>query len=190
LNEDRTQLYPEIFSLYALNQGDTFRYSISSARAGGMIQMIPRTYSGIRDRHTSVNLETDFVQGMSNHANALEAMLLYINDTWNYLQKTSEVKDALASGTASKSELLAAGYNSNPMRLPTYLKNGGAAWRTLIPAETKMYLSIYSSVDQAIPKPAATDDSASADRSSTTVAPQPGFVAEFLSWITASVFRR
>src|SRR5205814_10410471 len=125
-----------------------------------------------------------------NHANALKAMLLYLNDTWHYLEKNDEVQSALRTGVATKSELLAAGYNSNPMRLPTYLKNGGASWRSLIPAETQMYLSIYSSVDQAIPKPAATDDSASADRSSTTVAPQPGFVAEFLSWITASVFRR
>src|SRR5437016_4894879 len=147
LNEDRTKIYPEILSLYALNQGDTFRYSVSSAGAGGMIQMIPRTYEGIRQQHPAIDLATDFVSGMRNHANALEAMLLYINDTWTYLQKQEEVQNALRNGFASKPELLAAGYNSNPMRLPLYLKNGGAGWRTLIPAETQMYLAIYSSVD-------------------------------------------
>src|SRR2546429_1896711 len=147
LNEDRSKIYPEILSLYALNQGDTFRYSVSSAGAGGMIQMIPRTYEGIRQQHPGIDLATDFVSGMRNHANALEAMLLYINDTWSYLQKREEVQTALSNGTASKAELLAAGYNSNPMRLPLYLKNGGAGWRTLIPAETQMYLAIYSSVD-------------------------------------------
>src|SRR5439155_9525366 len=73
LNEDRSKIYPEIFSLYALNQGDTFRYSVSSAGAGGMIQMIPRTYEGIRQQHPAVDLATDFVIGMRNHANALEA---------------------------------------------------------------------------------------------------------------------
>ncbi|PYS73721.1 MAG: hypothetical protein DMF73_05220, partial [Acidobacteria bacterium] len=57
------------------------------------------------------------------------------------------VEDALRSGVATKPELLAAGYNSNPARLPTYLKNGGANWKTLIPAETQMYLSIYKEVD-------------------------------------------
>jgi hypothetical protein len=150
LNDDRSKIYPDILSLYALNQGDTFRYSVSSAGAGGMIQMIPRTYEGIRQQHPSIDLASDFVSGMRNHANALEAMLLYINDTWNYLQKQDEVQNALRGGTASKAELLAAGYNSNPMRLPVYLKNGGAGWRTLIPAETQLYLSIYSNVDSNI----------------------------------------
>src|SRR5882762_9288736 len=61
-----------------------------------------------------------------------------------------ELLDALRSGIATKAELLAAGYNSNPVRLPVYLKNGGAEWRTLIPTETQMYLAIYSSVDKNI----------------------------------------
>src|SRR5206468_8743993 len=133
--------------LYALNQGETFKYSISSAGAGGMIQMIPRTYEAIRQHHPGIGLEPDFVRGMSNHANALKAMLLYIDDTWKYLDRTTEVQEALRSNTATKAELLAAGYNSNPYRLPTYLSTGGAQWRTLIPAETQMYLAIYKSVD-------------------------------------------
>jgi hypothetical protein len=49
---------------------------------------------------------------------------------------------------AGKAELLAAGYNSNPTRLPVYLKESGTEWRTRIPAETQMYLAIYSSVDK------------------------------------------
>lgn len=150
LNDDRAKIYPDILSLYALNQGDTFRYSVSSAGAGGMIQMIPRTYEAIRQQHQAVSLTADFATGMRDHANALEAMLLYINDTWNYLQKQEEVQDALRAGLATKAELLAAGYNSNPMRLPAYLKNGGGGWRALIPAETQLYLSIYNSVDNNI----------------------------------------
>ena len=187
LNEDRTKIYPEILSLYALNQGDTFRYSVSSAGAGGMIQMIPRTYEGIRQQHPAMDLATDFVSGMRNHANALEAMLLYINDTWNYLQKQDEVQNALRNGVANKSEHLAAGYNSNPMRLPLYLKNGGAGWRTLIPAETQMYLSIYSSVDsnvqfssQAAPEVAA-DDSLTR---TTPVAAKLNPVTVLMSWLS------
>ncbi len=187
LNEDRSKIYPEILSLYALNQGDTFRYSVSSAGAGGMIQMIPRTYEGIRQQHPAIDLVTDFVSGMRNHANALEAMLLYINDTWSYLQKQDEVQNALRNGIANKPELLAAGYNSNPMRLPLYLKNGGAGWRTLIPAETQMYLSIYSSVDsnvqfssQAAPEVAA-DDS---QTRTTPVAAKLNPVTILMSWLS------
>ncbi len=150
MNEKHADLLPEIVSLYALNQGNTFRYSVSTAGAGGMIQMIPRTYDGVRQQHPSVPLQADFVTGMRDHANALKAMLLYMNDTWSNLAESSEVQDALRNGIATKPELLAAGYNSNPVRLPAYLKTGGAEWKTLIPAETQMYLAIYSEVDRNI----------------------------------------
>src|SRR5882724_7722486 len=71
MNEDRAVLFPEILSLYALNEGNTFRYSVSTAGAGGMIQMIPQTYNAIRQQHSGVSLQTDFVSGMRDHANAL-----------------------------------------------------------------------------------------------------------------------
>ena len=175
LNEDCGKIYPEVLTLYALNQGDTFRYSVSSAGAGGMIQMIPRTYAGIKQEHPAANLKSDFVDGMRDHANALQAMLLYINDTWNYLQKNDEVQNALRNGTATKAELLAAGYNSNPRRLPGYLKNGGAGWRTLIPAETQMYLAIYKSVDTNVQF--KNDSSEESLAQISLPAPEPGEIA-------------
>ena len=113
-----------------------------------MIQMIPSTYQGIRAQHPNVSLNSDFVNGMRDHANAAEAMLLYMNDTWKGLATSPEVQQALNSGTATKPELLAAGYNSNPRRLPGYLEKGGTEWRSLIPGETQMYLRIYAAVDQ------------------------------------------
>jgi hypothetical protein len=146
-SEDRPALFREVLSLYALNEGDTFRYSISTAGAGGMIQMIPSTYDMVRRRHPSIDLKLDFVAGMTDHDNAASVMLLYMQDTWNDLLKSQEVQDALQSGLATQPELVAAGYNSNPARLASYLKRGGADWRTLIPAETQMYLAIYGSLD-------------------------------------------
>src|SRR5437016_12352747 len=107
--------------------------------------------------------------------------------TWSYLQKREEVQTALRNGTASKAELLAAGYNSNPMRLPLYLKNGGAGWRALIPAETQMYLSIYSSVDTNVQfKSQAAQDVAADDyltRMTPTVAEQNP-VTVLMSWLS------
>jgi hypothetical protein len=182
LNEDPKALFPEILSLYALNQDDTFNYSVSTAGAGGMIQMIPRTYEAIRQQHPAASLEADFVTGMRDHANALKAMLLYMNDTWNKLQESSDVQDALRNGTATKPELLAAGYNSNPLRLPGYLKSGGTSWRTLIPAETQMYLSIYSSVDNNV----QFKETASQNNLSSAVIPaQHGILATLLSLVTS-----
>ncbi|MCA1621295.1 MAG: hypothetical protein LC795_18720 [Acidobacteria bacterium] len=148
--EDRKRVYEEVYALYSLNELDTYRYSVSSAGAGGMVQMIPPTYQMVRRMHPAVGLNPDFVVGMRNHGNALEAMLLYMQDTWNDLALNQEVLDALANRSATRAELMAAGYNSNPARLPLYLRRGGGGWRTLIPRETQMYLQIYSSVESLV----------------------------------------
>lgn len=183
MTEEHEALLPEITSLYALNQGNTFRYSVSTAGAGGMIQMIPRTYDGVRQQHPSVPLQADFVAGMRDHANALKAMLLYMNDTWTSLAASSEVQDALRNGIATKPELLAAGYNSNPVRLPVYLKNGGANWKTLIPAETQMYLQIYGEVDRNVKFTSATATNSVAPETTVALAanPRPIGVAGWIS---------
>lgn len=149
--ENRLALYEEIYSLFALNELDTYRFSVSSAGAGGMVQMIPWAYNLERTRHPGVGLIPDFVTGMRNHANALQAMLLYMNDTWGELTANEDVKNALSSNLATSSELLAAAYNSNAAKLPGYLKKGGDGWRTLIPRETQMYLQIYKSFEGLIP---------------------------------------
>ncbi|MCA1576538.1 MAG: hypothetical protein LC794_04135 [Acidobacteria bacterium] len=149
--ENRLELYQEIYSLFALNELDTYRFSVSSAGAGGMVQMIPWAYNLVRQRHPGVGLIPDFVTGMRNHSNALQAMLLYMHDTWNDLTANDEVKYALGAKIATPSELLAAGYNSNAAKLPGYLRRGGDGWRTLIPRETQMYLQIYKSFEGLIP---------------------------------------
>jgi hypothetical protein len=165
-NENRLALYEEIYSLYALNELDTYRYSVSTAGAGGMVQMIPWAYNLMRQRHSGVGLIPDFVTGMRNHSNALQAMLLYMQDTWNDLTANDEVQAALASGTATPSELMAAGYNSNAARLPGYLRRGGDGWRTLIPRETQMYLQIYKSFESLVPLKSRTTEPASPRTSS------------------------
>lgn len=149
--ENRQALFEEIFSLYALNELDTYRHSVSFAGAGGMVQMIPSTYQMVRRLHPGVGLNPDFVYGMQNHGNALEAMLLYMLDTWKLLASDSDVTAAISSGTATQPELMAAGYNSNPAKLGGYIRRGGASWRILIPKETQMYLQIYHSLETSIP---------------------------------------
>ena len=149
--ENRIQLYEEIYALYALNELNTYRYSVSFAGAGGMVQMIAPTYVILKQRHPGVGLNPDFVAGMRNHGNALEAMLLYMHDTWSDLALNPDLSAALSAGLATREELMAAGYNSNPTRLASYARRGGAGWRTLIPRETQMYLQIYKSAEALIP---------------------------------------
>jgi len=150
--ENRLALFDEIYSLFALNEPDTYRYSVSSAGAGGMVQMIPWAYNLVRQRHPGVGLTPDFVVGMRNHANALQAMLLYMQDTWNDLAANEDVQYALSTKLATQTELLAAGYNSNAARLPLYIRRGGASWRILIPRETQIYLQIYKTLDSLMPQ--------------------------------------
>jgi len=150
-NENRIALYEEIYSLYALNLLETYRYSASSAGAGGMVQMIPWTYALMRTRHPGVGLNPDFVAGMRNHGNALEAMLLYMQDTWNDLLANEDIQAALTAKQATPTELMAAGYNSNAAKLPGYIRRAGAGWRSLIPRETQMYLQIYKTFESLVP---------------------------------------
>ena len=152
-NENRLALYDEIYSLFALNELDTYRFAVSSAGAGGMVQMIPWAYNLQRTRYPGIGLMPDFVAGMRTHSNALQAMLLYMKDVWGNLAANDEVQYALNAKLATKTELMAAGYNSNAAKLPGYLKRGGDGWRTLIPRETQMYLQIYKSFDSLVPLP-------------------------------------
>ena len=149
--EHHPNIFNDIFTLYALNEGQTYRYSVSSAGAGGMVQMIPSTYRMVRSWHPNVPLIPDFVEGMRNHVNASEAMLLYMQRTWNDLIASPTVSGALASGIATHEQLMAAGYNSNPAKLAGYINRGGENWTSLIPRETKIYLQIYDSIERHVP---------------------------------------
>jgi hypothetical protein len=80
-------------------------------------------------------------------------MLLYMKDVWADLEANDEVQYALSTKLATKTELMAAGYNSNAAKLPGYLKRGRDNWKTLIPRETQMYLQIYKSFDSLVPLP-------------------------------------
>ncbi|MDQ3062981.1 MAG: hypothetical protein M3R14_09005 [Acidobacteriota bacterium] len=150
-NEYHPNIYNDIFALYALNEAQTYRYSVSSAGAGGMVQMIPWTYNMIRSRYFSVGLMPDFVEGMRNHTNAAQAMLLYMQMTWSDITSSETINNALAEGIATPAELMSAGYNSNPSKLAGYIRRGGENWKNLIPRETKIYLQINASMDKFVP---------------------------------------
>ncbi len=152
--EFHPNIYNDIFTLYALNEGQTYRYSVSSAGAGGMVQMIAPTYRMVRSRFPNAGLMPDFVEGMRNHVNATQAMLLYMQMTWNDLAASPAVSNALLTGIATQEHLMAAGYNSNPAKLPGYINRGGENWRELIPRETKIYLQIWDSFERAVQQPA------------------------------------
>ena len=148
--EFQPNIFNDIFTLYALNEGQTYRYSVSSAGAGGMVQMIPSTYNMIRSRYPNASLMPDFVEGMRNHVNATQAMLLYMQMTWNDLSDSPTITGAMAGGIATQEHLMAAGYNSNPAKLAGYINRGGSNWTSLIPRETQIYLQIWDSLERSV----------------------------------------
>lgn len=150
-SEPHLNVYNDIFTLYALNEGQTYRYAVSTAGAGGMVQMIPWTYRMIRSRYPQVPLKPDFVEGMRDHVNASKAMLLYMQMTWNEIAANSTVQQALMNGIATPEQIMAVGYNSNPNKIPGYINRGGANWTNLIPRETKLYIQVYASLERAVP---------------------------------------
>jgi hypothetical protein len=71
--------------------------------------------------------------------------------TWTDLLASETVFQAVQTGIATPAELMSAGYNSNPAKLPGFIKRAGANWRNLIPRETKIYLQINTSMDKFVP---------------------------------------
>jgi hypothetical protein len=90
---------------------------------------------------------------MRNHVNATQAMLLYMQMTWNDLAASPTIAGSLQTGVATQEQLMAAGYNSNPAKLAGYINRGGTGWTGLIPRETQIYLQIYSALEQAVALP-------------------------------------
>jgi hypothetical protein len=150
-NEYHPNIYNDVYTLFALNEGQTYRYAVSTAGAGGMVQMIPSTYRMVRAKFSQVPLMPEFVAGMRDHVNAAQAMLLYMQWTWDDLRSRPAITNAMLTGIATQEQLMAAGSNSNPARLAGYITRGGAGWTNLIPRETQMYLQIYASVERHVP---------------------------------------
>jgi hypothetical protein len=57
-NENRIALFEEIYTLYALNELETYRYSVSSAGRRWMVQMIPWTYALMRQTSSRSRVES------------------------------------------------------------------------------------------------------------------------------------
>lgn len=149
MTEPAESLFKEVEVLYALNQNNTYRYSVSRAGAGGMVQMIPSTYKEVRNAFPQISLIADFEEAMTDHHNAAKAMLLYLKRYHSFFLEKEQVIEAIKNGIATEEELMAAGYNSNPVNVPRRLSYG-KYWKYYLPKETKVYLSILHALDSSI----------------------------------------
>lgn len=110
--------------LFALNEGDTYKYSVSSAGARGIAQFMPGTYKGLVARHPQAGLIPDFVQGMSDHKNSIKAMYLLLDD----YAGTVRVKAANGFAEGRVFEYGAASYNGGTTRVARAVNTFGTDW--------------------------------------------------------------
>ena len=110
--------------LFATNQGDAYKYSVSTAGARGIAQFIPSTYQSLVQRHPEAGLIPDFVAGMSDHKNSIKAMYLLLDDYAGAVR----VKAAQSFAIARVFEYGAASYNGGTTRVANALNTFGNDW--------------------------------------------------------------
>lgn len=110
--------------VFALNEGDAYKYSVSTANARGIAQFIPSTYVSLTKRHADANLIPDFVAGMSDHENSIKAMYLLLDD----YAGTVRVKAKLGFTEGRVFEYGAASYNGGTTRVAKAVNLFGDTW--------------------------------------------------------------
>lgn len=110
--------------IFALNEGDAYKYSVSSANARGIAQFIPSTYASLTTRHADANLIPDFVTGMSDHENSIKAMYILLDD----YAGTVRVKARMGFAEGRVFEYGAASYNGGTTRVAKAVNLYGDMW--------------------------------------------------------------
>lgn len=110
--------------IFATNEGDAYKYSVSTASARGIAQFIPSTYASLVSRHPEANLTADFPTAMSDHENSIKAMYLLLDDYAGDIR----IKAPDSFVTARVFDYGAASYNGGTARVAAAVKNFGANW--------------------------------------------------------------
>jgi hypothetical protein len=128
-NISKTDLMNKINTLFGANGPDTYKYSVSSAGAGGTAQFMPATYASLVQRRTELHLMPDFVEGMRNHVNAVKAMYGLLDDYGSTVKTLT--KAAYVPNYAF--DYAAAAYNGGPVKVARAANNYGHSWNALQP---------------------------------------------------------
>ncbi len=110
--------------LFATNEGETYKYSVSSANARGISQFIPSTYEGLVKRHPEAELMSDYIAGMENHKNAIKSTYLLVDDYTGAVRVKAQ--NGFAEGMAF--DYGAASYNGGTTRIARAVNAFGVNW--------------------------------------------------------------
>jgi hypothetical protein len=115
-------LVEQVLTIIATNREKAYAFSISSAGARGLVQMIPSTYRLIAGRYPTARLEPNFLVGMADPVNAIIAQILLCDSDWESIKTQSDISaDRIGP-------YLAAAYNGGVGRVLSVLKHDEQEW--------------------------------------------------------------
>ncbi len=115
-------LVERVLTIVATNRDKAYAYSISSAGAYGLVQMIPSTYSLIATRYPAAGLKTSFHQGMADAVNAVMAQVLLCDADWQSIKSRQDIPAERVG------PYLAASYNGGVGRVLSILAHSKEDW--------------------------------------------------------------
>jgi hypothetical protein len=115
-------LVEKVITIIATNREKAYAYSVSSAGARGLIQMIPSTYSLIVNKYSSAGLMSNFAAGMADPVNAIMAQVLLCDSDWQAIQSRADI------GADRVGPYLAAAYNGGVGRVLSVLAGDQEEW--------------------------------------------------------------
>jgi hypothetical protein len=115
-------LVEQVLTVIATNREKAYAFSISSAGARGLVQMIPSTYSLIAKKYPAARLNPSFVQGMIDPINAIVAQVLLCDADWQSIRTRKDISAERIG------PYLAAAYNGGVGRVLNILKHDESDW--------------------------------------------------------------
>jgi hypothetical protein len=115
-------LAERVLTVIGTNRDKAYAYSISTAGARGLVQMIPSTYALLVNKYPSAGLRSDFHAGMGDAVNAVMAQVLLCDSDWQSIRARSDVPaDRIGP-------YLAAAYNGGVGRVLRLLADDESDW--------------------------------------------------------------
>ncbi|MBI3654417.1 MAG: hypothetical protein HY231_25595 [Acidobacteria bacterium] len=115
-------LSEQVLTIIATNRERAYAYSVSSAGARGLVQMIPSTYRMLMNKYPLAGLNPDFSSGMVDPVNAIVAQILLCDSDWQSIaSRKSIAKENIGP-------FLAAAYNGGVGRVFSVLADDEIGW--------------------------------------------------------------
>ncbi|MFY9557831.1 MAG: transglycosylase SLT domain-containing protein [Blastocatellia bacterium] len=115
-------LAERVLTVIGTNREKAYAYSISSAGARGLVQMIPSTYTLLMNRYSAAGLKADFHSAMADPINAVMAQVLLCDSDWESIRARTDMPAERVG------PYLAAAYNGGVGRVLSVLSNEQTDW--------------------------------------------------------------